>query len=395
MPTRSYTPRLTLVLAALALASCGDASVGGPGRATILRAASAVQQSGLPDQLVPSAPAVRVTDPNGAPIAGVTVEFQVTAGGGSATSPSGVSGTDGRVQTAWRLGAVGAQEIRASSPDLEGAPVVFRADAVDVGAGYHLELRFLTSATDGQLAAFTGAVARIEEVVVGALTPVNVTGASCRGTPVSGTVENLLILVQLEYIDGPFGVLGSAGPCIGRLGGLPAVGSMRFDTADLEWLEEDGELGSTILHEMLHVLGVGIWDAPLLQGEGGTNPLFTGPAALEAAIGFNGAPESWTGVPVENCVGPRPSTCGAGTRDAHWREPVFTNELMTGWLSGSSQPLSRTTIASLADLGYVVDLDAADPFDLGLSSLLSADADAREPIPLVDDVFRGPIEYVP
>jgi len=35
---------------------------------------------------------------------------------------------------------------------------------------------------------------------------------------------------------------------------------------------------------------------------------------------------------------------------------------MTGYLSGTSQPLSRITIGSLKDLGYSVDYSVADPF---------------------------------
>ena len=42
---------------------------------------------------------------------------------------------------------------------------------------------------------------------------------------------------------------------------------------------------------------------------------------------------------------------------------MLGNELMTGWInSGQSNPLSRITIASLADLGYQVNLSAADTY---------------------------------
>jgi hypothetical protein len=395
VPTRSHTRCLAGTIVALTLVACGDASVGGPGRATLLRAASSTRQTGLVAELVPSAPAVIVTDPDGAPLPGITVDFEVTAGGGSVTPASGVSGANGRVQTTWRLGTAGAQQVRASSPGVPGASVVFSADAVEAGAGYHIDLRLLSDATDSQWAAFQSAAARIEEVVVGELPAVDVTGRSCRGTAVTGTVQGVLILVDLEPIDGRGGILGEAGPCLMRSNGLPLVGTMRFDTEDLASLEAGGRLVSTIRHEMLHVVGFGIWNAPLLQGEGGANPVFTGTAALDAAIHFNGAPASWTSVPVENCGPESPPGCGGGTRDAHWREPIFTNELMTGWLSGSSQPLSRTTIAALADMGYVVNLDAADPFDLGLAGLRSADPFAPEPIPLGDDVLHLPIEIVP
>jgi hypothetical protein len=64
-----------------------------------------------------------------------------------------------------------------------------------------------------------------------------------------------------------------------------------------------------------------------------------------------------TAVPVEN-------TGGAGTRDSHFRESVFRNELMTGFVGTSGNPLSRMTAASLGDMGYVVDLSAAEAFTL-------------------------------
>jgi hypothetical protein len=62
-------------------------------------------------------------------------------------------------------------------------------------------------------------------------------------------------------------------------------------------------------------------------------------------------------VPVENTGGP-------GTRDSHWREIIFRNELMSGFIARAGNPLSRVTTASLGDLGYQVDLDAAEPYQL-------------------------------
>ncbi len=66
---------------------------------------------------------------------------------------------------------------------------------------------------------------------------------------------------------------------------------------------------------------------------------------------------SGTPIPLEN-QGP------VGTRDVHWRETVFTTELMTGYIEapGVFMPLSRISIASIGDLGYKVDLSKADPF---------------------------------
>jgi hypothetical protein len=62
-------------------------------------------------------------------------------------------------------------------------------------------------------------------------------------------------------------------------------------------------------------------------------------------------------VPVE-------ATGGAGTRDSHWRESIFALELMSGFVDTPGNPLSRLTVASLEDLGYRVNLAAAEPYAL-------------------------------
>jgi hypothetical protein len=60
-------------------------------------------------------------------------------------------------------------------------------------------------------------------------------------------------------------------------------------------------------------------------------------------------------VPVENNLVP-------GTSDAHWRESVFGNEMMTGYANLGGMPLSAITVGSLGDIGYEVNPFAADPF---------------------------------
>ena len=55
---------------------------------------------------------------------------------------------------------------------------------------------------------------------------------------------------------------------------------------------------------------------------------------------------------------------GEGTRDGHWRESVFRTELMTGWIGSGTNPMSTMTIASLRDLGYAVNMAAADAYTL-------------------------------
>ncbi len=141
---------------------------------------------------------------------------------------------------------------------------------------------------------------------------------------------------------------------------------MAFDTADLKQMQQNGTLKDVITHEMGHVLGIGtIWSFKNLLKKGGTsNPTFTGKAAMKAFGALRGSgPKE---VPVENTGGP-------GTADSHWRETVFRNELMTGFIGSTGNPLSRMTVASLQDLGYVVDLNAAEAYSLpNLQSLAEA-----------------------
>ncbi|MFM8780936.1 MAG: leishmanolysin-related zinc metalloendopeptidase, partial [Gemmatimonadota bacterium] len=67
-------------------------------------------------------------------------------------------------------------------------------------------------------------------------------------------------------------------------------------------------------------------------------------------------------VPAENCLDLDAAlTCGAGTIDSHWKESVFQGELMTGYLQ-TTNPLSKMTLQSLADLGYIVSLTTAEPY---------------------------------
>ena len=85
------------------------------------------------------------------------------------------------------------------------------------------------------------------------------------------------------------------------------------------------------------------------------------------------------------------ASVGPGIWDGHWRETVLNAELMTAWTEeGVPEPMSAITIQSLADMGYAVDLTAADPYRLP-----EVDADhAQESARLIhygDDIWRVPM----
>jgi leishmanolysin len=231
-----------------------------------------------------------------------------------------------------------------------------RARAIaDTTSPFVIEVRFLGGLNTRQRKAFTTAADRWTGVIVGDLPSVRVDGE---------VVDDVVILAQGVDIDGPGGILGQAGPThlrpssAGTAAFLPAKGIMSFDTADLAQMDSDGTLNDVITHEMGHVLGIGtVWARKsVLKGAGTSNPTFSGTGAIQEYKVLRGAPRRRR-VPVEN-------TGGAGTADSHWRETIFRNELMSGFIAAPGNPLSRLTAASLGDLGYQVDLDAAEHYEL-------------------------------
>jgi hypothetical protein len=220
---------------------------------------------------------------------------------------------------------------------------------------YTIEVRFLGGLNSAQKAAFTGAADRWTKMIVGDLPSVAVDGE---------VIDDVLILAQGVAIDGPGRILGQAGPThlrpasAGSSAFLPAKGIMSFDTADLQKMQADGTLNDVITHEMGHVLGIGtVWKLKrLLKNENTDNPTFSGKSAMVEYEALRLAGRRLK-VPVENIGGP-------GTRGGHWRESVFRNELMSGFIAAPGNPLSRMTVASLADLGYTVDVEAAEPYQL-------------------------------
>ncbi len=234
------------------------------------------------------------------------------------------------------------------------ASVKTGASAVAVKSAYKIVVRFLGGLNTAQKNAFKAAANRWTKVIVGDVPSVIVGGE---------VIDDLLIEAQGVALDGPGGILGQAGPTnlrpasAGVNAFLPAKGIMSFDTADLAQMQADGTLLDVITHEMGHVIGIGtIWPHKgLLTGAGTNNPRFTGAnAKKEFGILKGTGPVA---VPVEN-IG------GQGTRDSHWRESLFKNELMSGFIAAPNNPISKMTVASLKDLGYVVNMSAAEPYSL-------------------------------
>ena len=204
-----------------------------------------------------------------------------------------------------------------------------------------------------------------------------------------GTIDDLAIVIAAERVDGERGVLAFAGPCsIRDESYLPITGVVVIDADDIAWLRESGNLEEVILHEIGHVLGIGvIWhDLDLIQNlpssrEEEADVHFTGPLAIEAFDEAGGA--NYTGgakVPV-------------ASRGAHWRESVLDDELMTPFLnSGVLNPLSPITAQSLADMGYTVNEGQAELYRL--PGAAAAKQGASRKIPYGNDILRETIQVI-
>jgi len=103
--------------------------------ATLISAQAGNGQTATVGSAVPISPAVLVTDRFANPIAGVTVTFAVTGGGGSVVNPSQATGANGIASAGpWTLGTLaGPNTLTVTKVGLTGSPVTFTATAVGPG----------------------------------------------------------------------------------------------------------------------------------------------------------------------------------------------------------------------------------------------------------------------
>ncbi|WP_420616076.1 Ig-like domain-containing protein [Candidatus Palauibacter sp.] len=289
--------------------------------------------------------------------------------------------------------------VTASDPEEAQVASSFEVTVEREATPFDIELVFATSMTRAQEAAFRRAAQRWMAILAPTdLTDVPLNGmASCGADPRFQrhveTIDDLMIVVAVSEIDGPQGTLGRAGPClIRRSNSLPLYGRIEMDAADIGQLATR-DLEEVILHEMGHVLGIGLlWPRlGLLRNPASETSMpdthFTGPLTIAAFDEAGGTGYRGAKVPVEN-------RGGQGTWNSHWRETVLALEAMTPFQHlGVADPLSAITIQSLADLGYEVDATLAEPYRLPSADMARA-IEAAPSIPYGDDIWRGPLVVV-
>lgn len=382
----------TITVTVSGLTPLSITATGTPGAAAKVVAAGGSDQTALAGTQLGTALSAAVQDQFGNGISNVPVTFVSTAGGGTVapgvltTNASGVA-----AGATWRLGNRGGTQTATATA--VGFSATFSAT---IQSGFPLDLRFFgpPMSAEAQLA-FTNAANRLRAAIISPISTVTLQNTDISGCGISGLTgilsessQGVIIYAGVTAIDGAGKVLARAGPCFVRLNSrLPVIGVMQFDEADVPNYITSGRFESVVLHEMNHVIGFGtIWtDKGLLSNPafdsndaatGSTDPRFTGAVAIANCIGAGSTANHCavgTGVAVELCG-------GAGTADGHWREmftsnctgpngtPVggtqaFDAELMTGYAESTlNMPWSTVSIGSFQDLGYTVNLFAADAY---------------------------------
>ena len=398
-----------LQLAAICLAlACADAAAPRTPPVAALLPLTTVDQRGPVGATVNEPPTVRALAADGRLVSGAAVTFAATLGTLGASSVN--TGADGTASVPWTLG-LGDGEVRATIGSLP--PVVFRATGRP--RNFEITVRWQTPPTPEARLAVEQAVATLERIIWEDLPDVALDAAAVcplQGSPaatLTETVDDVLILARIGPMDGPGGAGAQGFPCLIRDPGTQTiVGFIRFDEADYPSLTE-GLRREFALHEMVHALGLvpallsittpGGFARQCLQlpSTGEPNPLvqdthFSCPNAVRAFDRMGGTRYAGLKVPLENGA---TRALGPGTLNHHWRKTSLSHELMTGWfVAGQPGPLSLLTVGALADLGYSVVFDAAEPMTLPAtiaSTVLSREATSvvEWPGPTTGPSFRS------
>lgn len=227
---------------------------------------------------------------------------------------------------------------------------------------FNIDLRFRSTMSAAAHNAFVSAIQKWETVIRGDIADVITAG---------GTIDDLQANIDVQSIDGVGGTLAYSLTSDFRDDTNPnpylAYQSyQRFDADDLASLLIDGDIYSTILHEMGHTLGFNseVWaELQLIDTFGGLSMGFDyrGPHAVEQLNLLNGGGND-TSIQLE-------TGGGGGTAGSHWSDDTYRNELMTGYINSQNlMPLSTMTIGSMEDIGYEVDYTAADTIDFNTPS---------------------------
>ena len=178
--------------------------------------------------------------------------------------------------------------------------------------------------------------------------------------PAGEQIDDLRIYItkfdEVDHLGRQVGGWGGA-KVLRRSSSMPVIGCIGIE----QEVSTQFHVWGTGLHEIGHVLGIGAhWNrSGMLRGLN-ADAHFAGPQAIAAFDQAGGTNYQGEKVPTE-------------LDGAHWPSSVLAGELMT---PSSGYALSAITLGALSDLGYSVDLSAADPYVLPPPTAAKPVADA-------------------
>ena len=240
---------------------------------------------------------------------------------------------------------------------------------------FALELVMVDEGTASQNGIVTQVAERYESMIGLGSSDLSLSGAAdlcAPGMPALANepVDDISIYVMIGPLDGAGNAVAMSGACFVRDGyfgwtGMPGLGAIVLDEADIATLESDGVFEAVVTREMARAMGFGpfTWEDhgflqnPSLPEEPDADTHMNAPLVVAAFNAAGGEGYAGAKVPLEN---------GAmqGISDVYWRASVFGDEVMTPYVTGDSQPLSRITLEALYEVGYELDVTMADPFTL-------------------------------
>lgn len=318
-------------------------------------------QQALGGVAVPNAVRVRVTDQTATPMAGQPVRFSATTGGGQLagadTAMISLTDADGiAVAPVWTLG-------KSTVPQTLNATIGAVSVEVPATVVTHLaiDVRYVGPVDPATHQAMTGAVNRLTAMLTDGPRPMTITNvdldARCGVVGIGRLTEQtsavIVYVTEATFLGGD--LAGGARVCLSRPdGALPAVAFIQVNAAAVSRMKEENWLEDTMLHELFHAMGFGsFWRtrAAMTRTNLVTTNTFGGAQAQQAC--------SQMSAPIAAaCAGGVPLS----SELAHWNLGVFGNEMMTQSTRAGARPVSAMTLAAMADVGYTVNLHAADRF---------------------------------
>ncbi|WP_293913821.1 hypothetical protein [Deinococcus sp.] len=262
------------------------------------------------------------------------------------------------------LGARNAQ-ARSVDPALARSLAGSQTVLSSASSPFVIELRLRGKPLSGaQKVILQQAATRVSNLLTSKFQPValDLPGGACdKGLPaIREQVERFFVFVVVKDLGDE--VYGDSTPCdLHDQTYLPIYGAIDLNSRGLD-LQAAPELLDTMIHELLHALGVGtLWtqgERVSLSGESdgrtlvrkvGKQWFYTAPRALAAYTALGG---QGSGIALDPDQG-------------HWAGALFCSEILSGAagdVTDRVNPISLITLAALQDLGYAVNLSRADRY---------------------------------